>query len=285
MRRANFEGPHRPVVVNLLRRSSASLRSFRDDNAGPMRPLAAMAFVDKSRLLKSALRSKALNSPKPEPRGAVKARERSERPRSGLARTNASHSPRLDGEHGSGPAELCASRRDAPAKRPGGEGDSQPTFAPRYAARRAPKHERLLSFYDGAENNRLAAKIALVNRSDSHNYSVAQIARACGRVSVGGDPDKRPVNRHNQDRQPEANRRTPPNGGRDLKQRRTGLFWSLLALQRLNNRRGLSILPGVRKGLNPLQTMAVKPNGRRLASRWNIATAQHLIGRSTHGGA
>src|SRR5580692_949122 len=34
------------------------------------------------------------------------------------------------------------------------------------------------------------------------------------------------------DRQPEANRRTPPNGGRDLKQRRTGLFWSLLALQR-----------------------------------------------------
>src|SRR6202043_2542847 len=33
-------------------------------------------------------------------------------------------------------------------------------------------------------------------------------------------------------RQPEANRRTPPNGGRDLKQRRTGLFWSLPTLQR-----------------------------------------------------
>jgi len=26
-------------------------------------------------------------------------------------------------------------------------------------------------------------------------YTLAQIARACGRVSVGGDPDKRPVNR------------------------------------------------------------------------------------------
>ncbi len=26
-------------------------------------------------------------------------------------------------------------------------------------------------------------------------YLLAQIARACGRVSVGGDPDKRPVNR------------------------------------------------------------------------------------------
>ena len=49
-------------------------------------------------------------------------------------------------------------------------------------------------------------------------------ARACGRVSVGGDLDKRPVNRPLKNRQPEANRRTPPNGGRDSKQRRTGLF-------------------------------------------------------------
>jgi hypothetical protein len=29
-----------------------------------------------------------------------------------------------------------------------------------------------------------------------HMFRLAQIARACGRVSVGGDPDKRPVNRH-----------------------------------------------------------------------------------------
>src|SRR4029077_4589529 len=64
------------------------------------------------------------------------------------------------------------------------------------------------------------------------NSPLAQYARACGRVSVGGDLDKRPVNRPSKARQPEANRRTPPNGGRDLKQRRTGLFWSLLALQR-----------------------------------------------------
>ena len=64
------------------------------------------------------------------------------------------------------------------------------------------------------------------------NSDLAQYARACGRVSVGGDLDKRPVNRPSKDRQPEANRRTPPNGGRDLKQRRTGLFWSLPALQR-----------------------------------------------------
>src|SRR5579862_7968322 len=75
-------------------------------------------------------------------------------------------------------------------------------------------------------------KKPLANPIDSHQVSLAQYARACGRVSVGGDLDKRPVNRPVKDRQPEANRRTPPNGGRDLKQRRTGLFWSLSALQR-----------------------------------------------------
>jgi hypothetical protein len=31
--------------------------------------------------------------------------------------------------------------------------------------------------------------------SDSHNLRPAQYARACGRVSTGGDLDKRPVNR------------------------------------------------------------------------------------------
>jgi len=45
-------------------------------------------------------------------------------------------------------------------------------------------------------------------------------ARACGRVSVGGHPDKRPDSRlrmqlhpRHRDRQPEANRRTPRSTG------------------------------------------------------------------------
>ena len=38
-------------------------------------------------------------------------------------------------------------------------------------------------------------KFFLVSRENPHMYRLAQIARACGRVSVGGDPDKRPVNR------------------------------------------------------------------------------------------
>ena len=99
--------------------------------------------------------------------------------------------------------------------------------------------------------NKLKAQKNACHWSKSAYQGYAQYARACGRVSVGGDPDKRPVNRPLKDRQPEANRRTPPNGGRDLKQRRTGLFWSLPALQRPAYRRGLSILPGVRKGISP----------------------------------
>src|SRR5271170_5387574 len=47
------------LVVNLLRRSSASLRSLRDDNAGPMRPLAFHGFWRQKPTSKSALRSKA----------------------------------------------------------------------------------------------------------------------------------------------------------------------------------------------------------------------------------
>src|ERR1700729_813558 len=49
-----------------------------------------------------------------------------------------------------------------------------------------------------------------------------------GRRGSGQEASQPP----SKDRQPEANRRTPPNGGRDLKQRRTGLFWSPSALQR-----------------------------------------------------
>ena len=57
-----------------------------------------------------------------------------------------------------------------------------------------------------------------------------------------------------------ANRRTPPNGGRDLKQRRTGLF-RLCWPPKPTHRRGLSILPHVRRGAHPIQTKATHPAG------------------------
>ncbi len=72
-------------------------------------------------------------------------------------------------------------------------------------------------------------------------------ARACGRVSVGGDPDKRPVNRQ---QKPAAGGEpaNPAKRGTRLKATTDRAFSSLLALQRLAYRRGLSFLPGVRSG-------------------------------------
>ena len=72
--------PHRPVVVKRLRRSCASLRSLRDDDAAPMRLFATVVFADQSRPDGRLCAAKTTESPKPEARGPVKPREQSERP-------------------------------------------------------------------------------------------------------------------------------------------------------------------------------------------------------------
>ena len=109
---------------------------------------------------------------------------------------------------------------------------------------------------------------------------LAQIARACGRVSVGGDPDKRPVTRQEKtgSRSEPAN---PAKRGTRLKATTDRAFSSLLALQRLAYRRGLSFLPHVRTGAPPIQTMATKPWTARIAGLgWTCPTAQHPTGAS-----
>ena len=50
----------------------------------------------------------------------------------------------------------------------------------------------ILNFFVGKPQ---IGKIPLELREILHIFRLAQIARACGRVSVGGDPDKRPVTR------------------------------------------------------------------------------------------
>ena len=91
-----------------------------------------------------------------------------------------------------------------------------------------------------------------------------KFARACGRVSVGGHPDKRPDSRPERDRkdptnsigsrspeapkpldrQPEAKPAHPAlNGGRGLKQRRSGLFWSRWPLNKVSTEEACSLLP------------------------------------------
>src|SRR5690348_8178231 len=95
--------------------------------------------------------------------------------------------------------------------------------------------------------------------TNSLTFFTPNFARACGRVSIGGHPDKRPDSRLRKhrlpcsrdppsptgfggsgsppkhlatagscDRQPEAKPAHPAlHGGRGLKQRRNGLFWIL----------------------------------------------------------
>src|SRR5580692_8206196 len=100
-------------------------------------------------------------------------------------------------------------------------------------------------------------KIMLVNCDVCSNYPTAQYARACGRVSVGGDPDKRPVN-HPLNRPAAGGKPAhPAKRGTRLEATTDRAFLVSVGPPKAYNRRGLSILPGVRKGLNPLQTMAV----------------------------
>ena len=63
------------AFVRRLRRSSAALRSLRDDDVGPMRRSATVAFADQSRPDGRLCAAKTTESPKPEPRGPVKPRE------------------------------------------------------------------------------------------------------------------------------------------------------------------------------------------------------------------
>jgi hypothetical protein len=84
------------------------------------------------------------------------------------------------------------------------------------------------------------------------------------------------------DRQPEANRRTSPNEGRDLKQRRTGLFWSLSAPPKAGLPKRLVSLAGRADGnlSLPIDGYGTKV-GRKASSSAMYPTAQHLTGRLT----
>ncbi len=91
-------------------------------------------------------------------------------------------------------------------------------------------------------------------------------ARACGRVSVGGHPDKRPDSRPGSSDfstgpiinwQPEAKPAylVLPEG-RDLKQRRIGLFRLSLPSKGMESEEACPSLPTVRRG-SPFQSKAV----------------------------
>src|SRR3984957_14293310 len=122
-------------------------------------------------------------------------------------------------------------------------------------------------------------------------------ARACGRVSIGGHPDKRPDSRPERDRddrkvtgllelrtldwQPEAKpAHLVLHEGRGLKQRRSGLFWSLPVLHRpaRATEEACFSLPRVRIGVSPIQSKAVQPGLEPSRRRVPIARRRDLEG-------
>ena len=120
-----------------------------------------------------------------------------------------------------------------------------------------------------AEAKKLLHRVANALISRPPNF-----ARACGRVPVGGHPDKRPDSRPEQgqnskpraskpsgrrvdrqsseplNRQPEAKPAHPAlNGGRGLKQRRSGLLWSRRP-SKVDTVEACPSLPAVRNGIS-----------------------------------
>ena len=123
-------------------------------------------------------------------------------------------------------------------------------------------------------------------------YRPAQIARACGRVSVGGDPDKRPVNRR---KKTGSRRRTGEprlNGGSRLKATTDRAFLVSVGPSKGRQPKRLVFLAGRADRDLPFQTMATLTATQRLRTpsrnlealtRFgeNVSlTAHHPIGRA-----
>lgn len=95
-------------------------------------------------------------------------------------------------------------------------------------------------------------------------YRPAQIARACGRVSVGGDPDKRPVNRR---KKTGSRRRTGEprlNGGSRLKATTDRAFLVSVGPSKGRQPKRLVFLAGRADRDLPFQTMATLTAAQRL---------------------
>jgi hypothetical protein len=108
----------------------------------------------------------------------------------------------------------------------------------------------------GAKIWRRAQK-RLVKLQKRRIYILAQIARACGRVSVGGDPDKRPVNRSTK---PAAGGEpaNPAKRGTRLKATTDRAFSSLSAPPKAGVPKRLVSLAGRADRVSPIQAMATK---------------------------
>ncbi len=118
-------------------------------------------------------------------------------------------------------------------------------------------------------------KFFLVSGTNPHMYRLAQIARACGRVSVGGDPDKRPVNRQ---QKPAAGGEpaNPAKRGTRLKATTDRAFSSLSA-SKADVPKRLVYLAGRADGGSPFPNEG-HSNPKATALRVKVSTALHPTG-------
>ena len=115
------------------------------------------------------------------------------------------------------------------------------------------------------ENSPWTKKLLVIPRV-LNIYPLAQIARACGRVSVGGDPDKRPVNRRAKtgSRSEPAN---PAKRGTRLKATTDRAFSSLPAFQFWRTEEASLSCRACGRELIPSKRRPRKPAGSRHAGR------------------
>ena len=117
------------------------------------------------------------------------------------------------------------------------------------------------------------------------SHALPNFARACGRVSVGGHPDKRPDSRprtmtyasvDTPNRQPEAKPAHPVlNGGRGLKQRRTG-FFGLVGPPKVGTEEACFIIAGRADGVSPSN-----PRQHRRVKNPRVAPCLHRTADAT----
>lgn len=119
------------------------------------------------------------------------------------------------------------------------------------------------------------AQKPLRSRAIRPNIPLAQYARACGRVPVGGDLDKRPVNRRLKRPAAGGEPANPAQRGTRLEATTDRAFLVSAGPPKAGAQRGLSILPGVRTGHFLVQTMASIAWGFSCPERI-LATAQQL---------
>ncbi len=135
-------------------------------------------------------------------------------------------------------------------------------------------------------NKWLKPQILLVFSIFGLIYRPAQIARACGRVSVGADPDKRPVKRRIKTGSRRRTGEPRLHGGSRLKATTDRAFLVSVGPSKGRQPKRLVFLAGRADRDLPFQTMATLTATERLRTpSRNLETPSAIRGKRVHNGA